>query len=166
MNEKALERANADPARYLAVEKSRIPTRATHELLLFAVARLARTRPEEAAKHLQSHALLLGADDTRYGWSQIAHAAAQQHHPRAVEWYAEAGEGPFTDAQLQWKARAALRAGDWAAVRGGGEPHVAGRGPRSRLALLARPVARLRGRARPPPRRSCSRSRGNGTSTA
>ncbi len=60
---------------------------------------------------------VLGPEDTRYGWAQIAHAAAQQHHPRAVEWYAEAGEGPFTDAQLQWKARAALRAGDWAAVR-------------------------------------------------
>lgn len=70
MNEKALERANADPARYLAVEKSRIPTRAVHELLLLAVARLARSRPEEAAKHLQSHAMLLGPDDMRYGWDR------------------------------------------------------------------------------------------------
>ncbi|MDH5264137.1 MAG: lytic transglycosylase domain-containing protein, partial [Betaproteobacteria bacterium] len=117
MNERALEHANADPARYLATQKTRIPTRAIHELLLFAVTRLARSRPEEAAKHLQSHATLLGPDDTRYGWGQVAFAAAQQHHPRAVEWYAEAGEGPFTDAQLQWKARAALRAGNWAAVR-------------------------------------------------
>jgi len=117
MNEKALEHAHADPARYLAGEKSRIPTRATHELLLFAVTRLARTRPDEAAKHLQSHAAALGADDLRYGWGQIGYAAAQAHHPRALEWYALAGEGPFTDAQLQWKARAGLRAGDWAAVR-------------------------------------------------
>jgi soluble lytic murein transglycosylase len=117
VNEKALERALADPGRYLAGEKSRIPTRATHELMLFAVTRLARTRPDEAAKHLQSHAAVLGADDLRYGWGQIGYAAAQAHHPRALEWYALAGEGPFTDAQLQWKARAGLRAGDWAAVR-------------------------------------------------
>jgi soluble lytic murein transglycosylase len=118
MDEKALDRANADPARYLATEKSRIPGRSTHELLLFAVARLARNRPEDAARHLQAHAAVLGPDDTRFAWAAIAYAAAQQHHPRAVEWYAEAGEGPFTDSQLQWKARAALRAGDWPSVRG------------------------------------------------
>ncbi|MBL0142852.1 MAG: lytic transglycosylase domain-containing protein [Betaproteobacteria bacterium] len=117
MNEKALERARAEPDRYLAAEKSSIPGRATHELLLFAVSRLARSRPDDAAKHLQSRATVLGADDTRYGWAQIAHAAAQVHHPRALEWYLEAGEGPFTDAQLQWKVRAALRAGDWGSVR-------------------------------------------------
>jgi soluble lytic murein transglycosylase len=118
MDEKALERANADPAGYLAAEKTRIPGRAVHELLLFAVSRLARNRPEDAAKHLQARAAVLGPDDTRFGWAAIGHAAAQQHHPRAVEWYAEAGEGPFTDSQLQWKVRAALRAGDWASVRG------------------------------------------------
>lgn len=117
MNEKALERASANPAHYLAGEKSRIPSRATHELLLFAVTRLARTRPEDAAAQLAAHAAVLGPDDARYGWAQVAWAAAQQLHPRALEWYALAGEGPFTDAQLEWKARAGLRAGDWPAVR-------------------------------------------------
>jgi soluble lytic murein transglycosylase len=117
MSERALDRAHADPAAYLAGEKSRIPGRATHELLLYAVSRLARSRPEEAAKHLQAHAAALGPDDTRFAWAQVAFAAAQAHHPRATQWYALAGEGPFTDAQLQWKARAALRAGDWAGVR-------------------------------------------------
>ena len=118
LNEAALQRAAADPGRYLAGEKSRIPTRATHELMLFAVTRLARSKPEEAARHLEAHAGVLGPDDTRQGWARIAHAAAQQHHPRATEWFGRAGEGPFTVAQLRWKARAALRAGDWAAVRG------------------------------------------------
>ncbi len=117
MNDKALERAYGDPARYLATEKTRIPGRAIHELLLLAVSRLARSRPDEAAKHLRAHAGVLGPDDTRYGWASVGHAAAQQHHPSALEWFAEAGDGPFTDAQLQWKARAALRAGDWAALR-------------------------------------------------
>ena len=117
MNEKALEHARADPGRYLATEKSRFPTRATHEILLFAVSRLARTRPEEAAKQLRAHAAVLGGNDARYGWAQVGHAAAMMHHPGALAWFAEAGEGPFTDAQLQWKARAALREGAWPAVR-------------------------------------------------
>ncbi len=117
MGERALDRAHGDPAAYLAAERSPIPGRATHELILHAVSRLARTRPDEAAKQLQSLAAKLGPDDPRYGWAQIAYAAAQAHHPRALEWYARAGEGPFTDAQLQWKVRAGLRAGDWAAVR-------------------------------------------------
>ena len=117
-NEKSLERAAAGPAKYLAGEKSKIPTRATHELLLYAVGRLARSKPEEAAAQLESHADVLGAEDTRYGYGQIAFVAAQSHHPRASEWFARAGEGTLTDAQLAWKARSALRAGDWAAVRG------------------------------------------------
>jgi soluble lytic murein transglycosylase len=117
-NEKSLERAGADPARYLDGEKSRIPTRATHELLLYGVIRLARNRPEDAASHLKAHAGVLGPEDVRYGYAQIGQAAAMQHHPRALEWFAEAGEGPFTGIQLQWKARAGLRAGDWDAVRG------------------------------------------------
>jgi soluble lytic murein transglycosylase len=117
MNERALDRAAAEPAKYIAGEKSRIPGRATHELLLFAVTRLARTRPDDAAALWKAHAPVLGPDDPRQGWARIAHAAAQQHHPRALEWYALAGEGPFTAEQLKWKARAALRAGDWAALR-------------------------------------------------
>jgi soluble lytic murein transglycosylase len=117
INENALGRAARDPAGYLAREKSRIPSRATHELLLFAATRLARSKPEEAAAQWKAHAAVLGPEDPRLGWARIAHAAAQQHHPRALEWYAEAGEGPFTVPQLQWKVRAALRAGDWAAVR-------------------------------------------------
>ena len=117
MSDRAIDRASADPARYLAGEKSRVPGRAVHELLLFAASRLARSDPDEAAKQLRAHAATLGPDDSRYGWARVAHVAALKHHPRALEWYAEAGEGPFSDAQLQWKARAALRAGDWPALR-------------------------------------------------
>jgi soluble lytic murein transglycosylase len=117
-NESSLERASADPARYLAGEKSRIPSRATHELILHAVARLARSKPDDAAVHLEAHAAVLGPDDTRYGYGQVATAAAQSHHPRALSWYERAGDAVLGDAQLAWKVRAALRAGDWAAVRG------------------------------------------------
>jgi soluble lytic murein transglycosylase len=117
MNEKSLERAHRDPGSYLAQERSANPGRASREVILYAVARLARSKPEAAAKQLEAHAARLGPDDTRYGWAQVGYAAALAHHPRALEWYEQAGEGPFTAPQLEWKARAALRAGDWAAVR-------------------------------------------------
>ncbi len=117
MNEKALERAGAEPAKYLAGEKSRIPGRATHELMLYALGRLARAKPEDAAAQLRAHEKVLGPEDTRFAWAQIGHAAAQSHHPRALEWFELAGERPFLDGQLAWRARAALRAGDWDAVR-------------------------------------------------
>jgi soluble lytic murein transglycosylase len=38
------------------------------------------------------------------------------HHPRALEWYGNAGPSPLTDTQIAWRARAALRAGDWKEV--------------------------------------------------
>ncbi len=117
LDERSLEHARTDPARYLAREKSRSPSRATRELLLYAVARLGRSRPEDAARQLEAHAAALGPEATRRGWARLAHAAAIDHHPGALAWYREAGDGPFTDAELEWKARAGLRAGDWTAVR-------------------------------------------------
>ncbi|MDW8468116.1 MAG: lytic transglycosylase domain-containing protein [Burkholderiales bacterium] len=55
--------------------------------------------------------------DRRYGWGLLAHLAARRQHPQALEWYRRAEGAPLTDDQLAWKARAALRALDWQAVR-------------------------------------------------
>ena len=116
--EKALDRAHGDPARFLESEKGRPPSRAASELIVHAAARLARQRPDEAASRLEQLARTVGAEDLRYGFSLVGHAAAQSHHPRALEYFERAGEGPFGEGHLAWKVRAALRAGDWAAVRG------------------------------------------------
>lgn len=115
-NDRTLDRAAADPAGFLAREKSPILARASHELVLFAVGRLARTRPDEAAERLALVAGRLGPEDTRFAWGQVAFHAAMAHHPRALEWYALAPETGLTDSQAAWKARAGLRAGDWKAV--------------------------------------------------
>lgn len=117
-DERDLALANDDPARFLARPRPKTPpNRAFHELSLHAVARLARKSPEEAATRLQDLAPTLGPDDSRYGWAEVALVSARSHHPRAVEWYRLAGEGPFSEPQLQWMVRAALRAGDWSLVR-------------------------------------------------
>jgi soluble lytic murein transglycosylase len=45
--------------------------------------------------------------------------AARNHDPRAPEWFANADGATLTDDQLEWRVRAALRAGDWSDVRVG-----------------------------------------------
>jgi len=113
--EKAIDRANADPARFLAHEKSVRPSRAELEAAIFAVERLARSKPDEAAERLSALSARLGPEASRHTWGQVAWQAALAHHPRALEWYALAGI-PLSDAQVAWKARAALRAADWKEV--------------------------------------------------
>ena len=115
-NDKVFACASADPAKYLAQEKSTRPSRATQELVLLAITRLARSKPDEAAERLSSFAARLGPATTAWAWGQLAWQAALVHHPRALEWYAAAGDTPLTDAQVAWRARAALRAGDWKEV--------------------------------------------------
>lgn len=117
-SEAELTRANAEPAQYLSSARPRVPpNRAWHELTLHALARLAQKSPQDAAARLRDLATALGPDDTRQGWAEVAHVAARQHHPEASAWYALAGDGPFSTGQLQWMARAALRAGQWPRVR-------------------------------------------------
>ncbi|HXS51070.1 MAG TPA: transglycosylase SLT domain-containing protein [Usitatibacter sp.] len=114
--ERSLERVAADPARHLAHLGARALDRAGRELAIFAVARLARSRPDEAADRLEELAPRLGVDDAKYAWGQLAWQAALDLDPRALEWYARAAGEPLTDSQVAWKARAALRAGDWKQV--------------------------------------------------
>lgn len=117
-DERDLALANDDPSRFLARPRPKIPpNRAFHELTLHALGRLARKSPDEAAARMQELAAVLGPEDTRYGWAEIAHVSARSHHPRAVEWYRLAGQGPFSEGQSHWMVRAALRASDWRLVR-------------------------------------------------
>ena len=115
--DKALDRVASDPARFLAHEKlGKNPNRASQETLVFAVARLARSKPEDAAERLAAIAPRLPKEAVTFLWGQVAWQAALVHHPRALEWYALATAAPLTDAQVAWRARAALRAGDWKEV--------------------------------------------------
>ncbi len=115
--DKTIERIGTDPGGFLAREKfGQHPTRSSQETLVFAVERLARNKPEEAAERLAALAPRLSGDAQLHAWGQVAWQAALTHHPRALEWYALAGPAPLTDTQLAWKARAALRVGDWKEV--------------------------------------------------
>ncbi len=115
--DKTLDRVAADAARFLAQERlGRNPSRASQETLLFAIERLARNKPDEAAERLVAIAPRLSPDTAAYAWAQVAWQAALVHHPRALEWYALAGKTVLTDSQIAWQARAALRVADWKQV--------------------------------------------------
>jgi soluble lytic murein transglycosylase len=115
--DKTLDSVARDAGRFLTHEKlGKAPNRASQETLLFAIERLAHSKPEEAGERLAAIAPRLSAEAAAYAWGQVAWQAALAHHPRALEWYALARNAPLTDPQIAWKARAALRAGDWKEV--------------------------------------------------
>ena len=115
---RGLESIAQGPARHL----DRLPAgfesrRGGREVALFAVQRLAKSEPQDAAKRFARIETRFGAEERAYGWGQIAMQAAQRHLPEALAWYDKAAGTALGDEQLAWWARAALRAGDWAAVR-------------------------------------------------
>jgi soluble lytic murein transglycosylase len=88
------------------------------ELVLFALVRTARSDVDAAAnlwtRKLQDK---FPPEDQAWGWGQLGAHGARQHHPRALEWFANANGARLRDDQLEWRARAALRDGDWREVR-------------------------------------------------
>ena len=115
----AFERTTAaigiDPRRYLEREKPNARSPASVTLTLFAVTRAARSDAVKAAVLLQNVAASLPAAELGEAWAQIAMYGAMQHDSFALAWFERAG--PLNDAQAGWKARAALRAGDWPALQ-------------------------------------------------
>jgi soluble lytic murein transglycosylase len=119
IDEKQLERAAKDPGAFLAKEKpGRTMPRAQQELLVFAIERLARSKPDEAAERLAALTTRLEPSAVRHAWGQVAWNGALNHHPRTLEWYSQVGTTALTDTQIAWRARAALRVRDWKEVLG------------------------------------------------
>ena len=89
-------------------------SRAARETTMFATYRLARTAPQQAATQWAAMASRFTEDERAFVWGHIGLQGALRHDPGALSWYAKAGD--MSDYQLEWKARAALRAGDWKAL--------------------------------------------------
>lgn len=118
-DESLLSQAARTPQRLLAKLPRSLKSRPLREVYMYALTRLARADPDEAAGVLgDGLANRLPAADARSLWAFVATAAARDHLPDALEWYEQAGtdEG-LGDEQLEWKVRAALRLGDWRSVR-------------------------------------------------
>ena len=115
-DERLLAEAARKPKRLLEHLPRRLEKRATREVAILAVLRLARADPAGAAQAMERLAPRLSGSDVDYLWSRIAYEAAREHDPQALDWYARAPDAALDENQLAWQARAGLRLGRWDAV--------------------------------------------------
>lgn len=121
---KGLEAIAVDPLRYLkqlppGFAGTPAAPRGRRETVLFAIERLARMDPSQAAGQLTVLEAAFPPEDRAYAWGQIAWQAALRHQPEALAWYEKldpAASAQLNEEQLAWRARAALRAHDWPAL--------------------------------------------------
>ncbi len=117
-DEALLNQAATAPKKLLVNLPRALERRATREMVLFAVVRLARSEPEAAVEVLRGTlGGRLAAGEVKYLWGRAAYEGARRLLPDAHKWYGLADDALLNDEQLAWKARAALRAADWQAVR-------------------------------------------------
>ena len=109
---KTLDSISRRPQRYLDRSPLPLKTRAERELAIYALYKTAEDWPQTAADRLHRIAKELPDAEREYAWAQIASGAARNLHPDALTWFRNAGNGN-NDRQLTWRARAALRAGNW-----------------------------------------------------
>jgi len=85
-----------------------------NELALLALIRLAESSPEAAARQMQGRwNKQLDAGQRAWAWGAIGRQAAQKLSPDALDLFNNASPAGMTDEHLAWRARAALRLGQW-----------------------------------------------------
>ena len=111
---KALESIASNPNGYLERGHKKpftLKSRAERETVMFAVHRLARTVPQQAAAQWEKLEARFSPEERAYVWGMVGYLGAMRHDRDSLAWYAKAGD--LSDLQLAWKARAALRARSW-----------------------------------------------------
>jgi soluble lytic murein transglycosylase len=118
-DERAFESVRRGAQRFLAgAEKLDLKKGPNRELVLLALARTARADVEVAERHWTRGLRDRFPPEERAAvWGQLGSHGARQHHPRALEWFANANGVALRDDQLGWRARAALRGENWTEVR-------------------------------------------------
>ena len=113
-NGRTLSAIASNPGAHLERRDLDHQSRAGREATMFAVYRLARISPPQAAAHWTRLENRFDADARAYVWGLIAYFGAMRHDENVLTWYERATD--LSDLQLAWKVRAALRARDWTAV--------------------------------------------------
>ncbi|HEY0847733.1 MAG TPA: transglycosylase SLT domain-containing protein [Noviherbaspirillum sp.] len=91
--------------------------RVSHELFILALGRAAKNNPANAVDALVPASERLNEQERAQAWAQIALQSSMKLAPDAtVYWHRTAGARLSHEAH-QWKARAALRAGEWKLVK-------------------------------------------------
>jgi soluble lytic murein transglycosylase len=109
----ALDKAAADPERFITKHSPTKFGEGERVVLLFALQRLAKQLPELAYSEWQKISDHFVESEQRYFLGRLGFEAARAQHPRALEWFKAAGEAPFNEIQLAWRTRAALRVLNW-----------------------------------------------------
>ena len=111
------DQATRDPARLLNADTTLdFNRRGDREIALYAFDQLARRRSDQAQQALARRAAQFTAEELGTAWARLATWAARRHETTALAWFQQAGAAVASDFQREWRARAALRAGDWQAV--------------------------------------------------
>ncbi len=91
--------------------------RTTQELAVLALSKLAESDPDRAAQLLQARWVnQLDAGQRAWAWGAIGRQAARKLAPNALDFFTHASATDMPDTHLVWRARAALRAGQWPRV--------------------------------------------------
>ena len=115
VNENSLIQAYEKPDTVLAGGPG--ASRTSREVFIVALGRSARNDPSRAVSALVKSAERLSDREREFAWAQIALQASMKLAPEAtVYWHRTNGTALSPDG-YQWKARAALRAGEWGLVK-------------------------------------------------
>lgn len=91
--------------------------RAAHEVFILALGRSAKGNPARAVDALVAAAEQLSERERELAWAQIALQTSYKLAPDAVVYWHRTNSAPLSNDGYQWKARIALRAGEWKLVK-------------------------------------------------
>lgn len=108
-----LERAATHPDRFIASLKLEKLAEIDRQIALFALQRLAKQLPQLAFTRWKKIEYLFENEEQQYFYGWLGYESARSLDARALGWFKAAKDWPLNDAQLAWRTRAALRAGNW-----------------------------------------------------
>lgn len=98
------------------VERGAAGSRTTRELFLIALGRMAKDNQDKAERALHKSLFRLNHEEQAQAWTQIALPASLALSKDAVAFWRKSWDASLSPDAYQWRARAALRDGDWSMV--------------------------------------------------
>jgi len=111
VNDKQLAQAIDKPANLL--DRPLPAVRASRELFLIALGRMARENNDKAIRFLEKQQSRLSSDELAQAWAHIALPASLALSKEASDMWRRTWSATLSQEAYQWRARAALRSGDW-----------------------------------------------------
>lgn len=114
--DRVADKTQDNPQKMLEKKSISLKTRLGRELSLYALERVARSKPDVAVELWEKIASSFNKEEKSYFWGRMALQAARSHLTDALDWYKKADNTALDNEQLAWKVRAALRGGNWDVV--------------------------------------------------